>query len=183
MSEQPQLNMTSRLPKRRVVIAWDMHYSCNFRCPYCWYTTSGWTELAWKNNYKTPQEWAAVWERMHSLYGRCQLRITAGARPATFIVHMSLVRSGRADSAASGTVHLSLAGSTDGSARSLDLASLSGGRVRELRYDFRYLQNFDQELSVPLAFKPEQLVVEVQSSRHDVAPLSQTFLWTIEASP
>jgi hypothetical protein len=112
-----------------------------------------------------------------------QLRITAGKRPATFIVHMSLVRSGRADSDASGTVHLSLAGSTDGSARSLDLAALSGGQVRELRYNFRYLQNFDQELSVPLAFKPEQLVVEVQSSRHDVAPLSQTFLWTVEASP
>ena len=112
-----------------------------------------------------------------------QLRITAGTRPATFIVHMSLVRSGRADSAASGTVHLSLDGTTDGKARSLDLAALTGGRVRELRYDFRYLQNFDQELSVPLAFKPEQLVVEVQSSRHDVAPLSQTFLWTVEASP
>jgi hypothetical protein len=80
-------------------------------------------------------------------------------------------------------VHLSLAGSTDGSARSLDLAALTGGQVRELRYNFRYLQNFEQELSVPLAFKPEQLVVEVQSSRHDVAPLSQTFLWTVEASP
>ena len=112
-----------------------------------------------------------------------QLRITAGTRPATFIVHMSLVRSGRADSAASGTVHLSLDGTTDGNARSLDLAALTAGRVRELRYDFRYLQNFDQELSVPLAFKPEQLVVEVQSSRHDVASLSQTFLWTVEASP
>ena len=112
-----------------------------------------------------------------------QLHITAGPRPATFIVHMSLVRSGRADTAAIGTVHLSLAGSTDGSARSLDLAALSGGQVRELRYNFRYLQNFEQELSVPLAFKPEQLVVEVQSSRHDVAPLSQTFLWTVEASP
>jgi hypothetical protein len=112
-----------------------------------------------------------------------QLRITAGTRPATFIVHMSLLRSGRADSSASGTVHLSLDGSTDASARSLDLAALTGGRVRELRYDFRYLQNFDQELSVPLAFKPEQLVVEVRSSRHDVAPLSQTFLWTVEASP
>jgi hypothetical protein len=36
---------------------------------------------------------------------------------------------------------------------------------------------------VPLAFKPEHLVVEVQSSRHDVAPVSQTFLWSIEASP
>jgi hypothetical protein len=112
-----------------------------------------------------------------------QLHITAGKRPATFIVHMSLVRSGRADGAASGTVHLSLDGTTDGRARSLDLGALSGGQVRELRYNFRYLQNFDQDVSVPLAFKPEQLVVEVQSSRHDVAPLSQTFLWTIEASP
>jgi Family of unknown function (DUF6776) len=112
-----------------------------------------------------------------------QLRITAGKRPATFTVHMSLVRSDRADSAASGTVHLSLNGTYDGRARSLDLASLSGGQVRELRYNFRYLQNFDQDLSVPLAFKPEQLVVEVQSSRHEVAPLSQTFLWSVEASP
>ncbi len=112
-----------------------------------------------------------------------QLHITAGKRPATFTVHMSLVRSGRADSAVTGSVHLSLDGTYDGSARSLDLAALSGGQVRELRYNFRYLQNFDQDLSVPLAFKAEQLVVEVQSSRHDVAPLSQTFLWTVEASP
>jgi hypothetical protein len=112
-----------------------------------------------------------------------QLRITVGKRPATFIVHMSLVRSGRAENSVSGSVHLSLDGSYDGSARSLDLAALSGGQMHELRYNFRYLQNFDQELAVPLAFKPEQLVVEVQSGRHDVAPLSQTFLWTVEASP
>ncbi|HYB33444.1 MAG TPA: DUF6776 family protein, partial [Steroidobacteraceae bacterium] len=112
-----------------------------------------------------------------------QLRITAGSKPATFVVHMSLVRSGRADSDASGTVHLSLDGSSSGSAQSLDLPALTGGKVRELRYNFRYLQNFDQELAVPLAFKPERLAVEVQSSRHDVAPLSQTFMWTIEASP
>jgi hypothetical protein len=112
-----------------------------------------------------------------------QLRITPGKRPATFIVRMSLVRSGRADSAASGTVHLSLDGTYDGSARTLDLAALTGGQVHELRYNFRYLQNFDQELAVPLAFKPGQLLVEVQSSRHDVAPLSQTFLWSVEASP
>ena len=112
-----------------------------------------------------------------------QLRITAGARPATYIVHMSLVRSGRAESATSGSVQLSLEGTYDGRPSSRDLAALSGGKARELRYDFRYLQNFDQEIAVPLAFKPEQLVVEVQSSRHDVPPLSQTFLWTVEASP
>jgi len=81
------------------------------------------------------------------------------------------------------SVHLSLDGTYDGKTRSLDLATLTGGQIRELRYNFRYLQNFDQDLSLPLAFKPEQLVVEVQSSRHDVAPLSQTFLWNVEASP
>jgi hypothetical protein len=112
-----------------------------------------------------------------------QLRITAGPKPATFIVHLSLVRSGRADTAAAGTVHLSLDGTYDGSAKSLDLPALTAGRVRELRYNFRYLENLDQELSVPLAFKPEQLSVEVQSTHHDVAPLAQSFLWNVEASP
>jgi Family of unknown function (DUF6776) len=112
-----------------------------------------------------------------------QLRITAGSKPASYIVHMSLVRSGRADTDASGIVHLSLDGSYDGTAKSLDLPALTAGKVHELRYNFRYLENFDQEVTLPLAFKPEQLAVEVQSSRHDLAPLSQTFLWTIEASP
>jgi hypothetical protein len=112
-----------------------------------------------------------------------EVRITSGTRPGTYVVHMALVRSGRADSDASGVVHMSLDGATDGSARTLDLASLTGGKVRELRYNFRYLKPFDQELTVPLAFKPTQLAVEVESSRRELAPLSQTFLWSVEASP
>jgi hypothetical protein len=111
-----------------------------------------------------------------------QLHITPGTQPATFILHLSLVRSGRADADTSGTLRLSLGGSADGAAKTLDLASLTGGRVRELRYNFRYLENFEQELSVPLAFRPEQVAVELQSSRHDLAPLSQTFLWSVETS-
>ena len=60
--------------------------------------------------------------------------------------------------------------------------ALTGGTPRELRYDFRYFQNFDQELTVPAAFKPEQLAgrgaVEPQATS---PPLSQTFLWTRRA--
>jgi cell division protein FtsB len=112
-----------------------------------------------------------------------QVRITPGPHPATFMLRFSLVRSGRADSDTAGVVHLSLDGSVDSTAKTLDLSSLTGSRVRELRYNFRYLENFDQELSVPLSFKPEKLAVEVQSSRRELAPLSQTFLWTIETSP
>jgi len=112
-----------------------------------------------------------------------QLRITPGTRPATFIVHLSLVRSGRADASAAGTVALSLDGTYDGAAKSLDLPALTAGKVQELRYNFRCLQSFDQEIMVPLAFKPDQLSVEVQASRHDIAPLAQTFLWNVEPTP
>ena len=65
--------------------------------------------------------------------------------------------------------------------RTLDLAALTAGKQRELRYNFRYLENFDQELSVPPSFKPERLNVEVQLGPRGVAPLSQTFLWNVEA--
>ena len=112
-----------------------------------------------------------------------QLRITAGAHPASYVVHMSLVRSGRADTPVTGNVQMSLDGTAAQGARTLDLATLTAGRQRELRYNFRYLESFDQELSVPPSFKPERLNVEVSSGRRDVAPLSQTFLWNVEASP
>jgi hypothetical protein len=112
-----------------------------------------------------------------------QLRITAGQNPGTYVVHMSLVRSGRSEAAATGSVQLSLDGSAAEGARTLDLAALTAGRQRELRYNFRYLETFDQQLTVPPNFKPERLNVEVSSGRRDVAPLSQTFLWSVEASP
>jgi hypothetical protein len=112
-----------------------------------------------------------------------QLRITAAERPATFNVHLSLVRSGRADTEASGTLVLSLDGTLNGEAKSLDFGALTAARTRELRYSFRYFQDFDQELIVPGNFKPEQLQLEVRSGKKDVAPLTQSFLWTVESAP
>jgi hypothetical protein len=112
-----------------------------------------------------------------------QLRITAGQDPGTYVVHWSLVRSGRSEAPATGSVQLSLDGSAAEGARSLDLAALTAGRQRELRYNFHYLETFNQQLTVPPNFKPERLNVEVSSGRRDVAPLSQTFGWSVEASP
>ncbi|HTD13313.1 MAG TPA: DUF6776 family protein [Steroidobacteraceae bacterium] len=112
-----------------------------------------------------------------------QLRVSAAARPNEYTVHMALVRSGRADTEASGTVQMSLDGTVAGVARTLDLAALTAGKQRELRFGFRYLQDFDQDLTLPVGFKPEHLAVEVHSSRKDAAPLSQTFLWTVETPP
>ena len=109
-----------------------------------------------------------------------QLRVSAGARANEYTVHMALVRSGRAETEAAGTVQMSLDGTVAGAARTLDLAALTAGRQRELRFGFRYFQDFDQDVTLPAGFKPDHLAVEVQSSRKDTAPLSQTFLWTVE---
>src|SRR5213078_4494204 len=46
-----------------------------------------------------------------------QLRITAGAHPASYVVHMSLVRSGRADTPVTGNVQMSLDGTAAQGAR------------------------------------------------------------------
>jgi hypothetical protein len=111
------------------------------------------------------------------------LRITASAQPNLYVAHMALVRSGRAETLAAGTLELSVDGEFAGGDKTLDLAALTGGRQRELRYDFRYFQDFDQALTLPTGFKPAHLVVELRSNRRDVTPLSQTFLWSVEASP
>jgi len=112
-----------------------------------------------------------------------QVRITATEHPGVFSVHLSLLRSGRADTDALGSLLLGLDGAANGEAKSLDFAALTGGRTHELHYNFRYFQDFDQELALPSTFKPEQLVMELHSSKKDVPPLSQSFLWTIESTP
>ncbi|MFA6092758.1 MAG: radical SAM protein [Elusimicrobiota bacterium] len=78
-----ELNMASRLPRRDTVFAWDLHYHCNYRCEYCFFTRAGWHELARKNVYRSVEEWAAIWGRVHARYGRCQLRVTSG-EPFTY---------------------------------------------------------------------------------------------------
>jgi len=112
------------------------------------------------------------------------LRIRATPQPGVFVAHMALVRSGRSEAVAAGTLQLSVDGDLNGGGeKTLDLATLTSGRQHELRYDFRYFQDVDQELTIPSGFRPAHLVVDVHSSRRDVTPLSQTFLWSVEASP
>src|ERR1700741_4074596 len=111
------------------------------------------------------------------------LRITAAPQPNVYVAHMALVRSGRAETLATGTLLLSVDGELASGEKTLDLATLTGGRQQNLRYDFRYFQDFDQALTLPAGFRAAHLVVEVHSNRGDVTPLSQTFLWSVETSP
>ncbi len=113
-----------------------------------------------------------------------QVRISPGRKAGQFVLHLALVRSGRPDTMAAGTLDLTVdGGSGDKSDAPLDLPALTAGKLHELPFNFRFYQNFDQEIAIPAGFRPEHLAVEVHSSRKDVAPLVQTFLWGPEPAP
>ena len=111
-----------------------------------------------------------------------QLRIGATAQAAHFRVHLTLVRSVRADDVANGAALLEVEGESQGRESNLGLAALTAGAQREIPYSFRYYQNLDQEITIPPGLRPERLSIEVRSNKKGIAPLSQTFLWNVDAS-
>lgn len=111
-----------------------------------------------------------------------QLRIGATAEPARFRVHLTLVRSVRADDVVNGSAVLQIEGEAEGREENLGLAALTAGAQRELPYSFRYYQNLDQDITIPEGLRPERLSIEVRSNRKGIAPLSQTFMWNVDAS-
>jgi MoaA/NifB/PqqE/SkfB family radical SAM enzyme len=61
----------------KVNFVWDIHYRCNFRCPFCWFDGK-WEELAEKNRYPSMVEILDVWKRIYDIYGQCHIMITGG---------------------------------------------------------------------------------------------------------
>lgn len=111
-----------------------------------------------------------------------QLRIGQGSKPGRFIVRLNLMRSQRPDDVVTGSLALTAEGAKDNQAGSLDTGALTGGKLKELPFNFRYFQNFEQEIAIPAGFTPERLTVEVRSGKKGVSPTSQTFPWNVDAS-
>lgn len=110
-----------------------------------------------------------------------EARVSRSARGDSYVLRLTLVQPARPDRVVTGSVSVTLEGQRAGRSGRLDLAALTGGRLRQLDYSFRYFENLAPELRVPAGFVPERLVVEVRSSRREVAPVTRTVLWDIEA--
>jgi hypothetical protein len=110
-----------------------------------------------------------------------QLRISATEEPNRFRVRLTIMQSVRPDEPVVGAVTMRLEGDAQGSASSLDLATLTRGKQQELPFNFRFLENFDEQIAIPDGFRPEKLTVEVRSNRKGVTPLTQSYLWRVDA--
>jgi hypothetical protein len=105
-----------------------------------------------------------------------EVRVTRGKRNGAFVVHVSLLRTGRPDNNVSGSLTLHVDSDTG---NVLDLPDITAGQKKELPFNFRYYTPIDQEVTLPEGFKPQHLGVDVRAADKDVAPLTQTFTWSV----
>jgi hypothetical protein len=109
-----------------------------------------------------------------------QARMVATAAANKFRIRVTLVQPMKPDTVVSGVVVLSVDGELDGKPGRADFATLSGGKKREIPFTFRYLENIEEEITMPPGMKPEQLLVEVKSNRRGSAPVQQSYVWTVD---
>lgn len=74
---------------QQVRFTWNIHYDCNYRCPYCFFEEK-WEEYGKRNIYFTPEELMRHWERIYERYGRCFILITGG-EPFTYPNFIELI--------------------------------------------------------------------------------------------
>jgi hypothetical protein len=109
-----------------------------------------------------------------------QARMVATATANKFRIRITLVQPMKPDTVVSGVVVLSVDGEVDGKPGRADFATLTGGKRREISFTFRYLENIDEEITMPPGMKPEQLLVEVRSNRRGSAPVQQSYVWSVD---
>lgn len=131
-------------------------------------------ELAVYRGVVTPGragQWAAVE----------QLRISPGATPQQFHLHLVVVQPGRAQATLAGTLSLAIAGSTGGQATRLPLSAVTAGHEQDVPFSVRYFQEVDRDVQLPAGFEPTQLHVQLRTSRAADTPLDLPFPWSVEA--
>lgn len=68
--------------EKRVSFSWDLHWSCNYRCPYCWWH-GRWENLAERNTYPGTERIISIWSRLFDKYGQVHISM-AGGEPMTY---------------------------------------------------------------------------------------------------
>ncbi|HWG76558.1 MAG TPA: DUF6776 family protein [Steroidobacteraceae bacterium] len=108
-----------------------------------------------------------------------EFHIVAMPARQKYLLRFTLNRTSQPDRPMTGTLAISVAGSQAGTAGTLALDTLTGGPA-QVPFNFRYYTNIEQPITLPVAFKPDSVTIEVRPTRKGVAPYRQTFLWEVD---
>lgn len=65
-----------------IEFSWDIHHSCNYRCPYCWFSDK-WDDISKNNVYPGLRRLVQIWNRVYDRYGCVRIQINGG-EPFTY---------------------------------------------------------------------------------------------------
>jgi len=106
------------------------------------------------------------------------LKLTKGAEEGHYNLRLVLVQVMQHDRSVKGEVDFSLEGLQDGVATTYQFQELlPADSDSSWPFAFRYFQDFDRELVIPVGFAPEKINVEVVSRTKSIASIKQTFAW------
>lgn len=89
-SKKEMLDVHKSLPPPyKIFFNWDIHYSCNYRCSYCFFYGK-WEECSKGNTYPKLDELIKKWRHLYDLYGTCRIDFSGG-EPSTYPNFIDLV--------------------------------------------------------------------------------------------
>jgi hypothetical protein len=109
-----------------------------------------------------------------------EFRVTRGAKPDEYLLHLVLGRPLRPEDSINGTVRMTFEGTTAATPVNLDLGAVSSVPGGELRFSYRYVQTLDQAIKLPPGFMPARTTIDIAPARKGANPVRQSFIWTVE---
>ncbi len=68
-----------KIPPYRIFWSWDLNSSCNYGCPYCFYSSKDDSATL----FLSPRDWGIIWRNIYKKYGRCRISV-AGGEPSVY---------------------------------------------------------------------------------------------------
>jgi Tfp pilus assembly protein FimT len=84
---------------------------------------------------------------------------------------------GRNDKLVRGTLAVSIKGVTKGKEVTLSLADVTKDLKTPVKFGFKYFQNFEGVMDLPVAFQPDSLRIEVKPGKGKLKALDEQFAW------
>ena len=105
-------------------------------------------------------------------------KLSKGKEDREYNMRLVLVQVKQHDRSVKGSVDVKFEGEQDGVARTYTLKELSTPDTdSSWPFAFRYFQNFNRQLILPVGFSPERINIEVRSRTKSVAGMKQIFIW------
>jgi hypothetical protein len=84
---------------------------------------------------------------------------------------------GRNDRFTRGNIEVTLEGSQEGQAKTLKLSEVSGATWKPIKFGFKYFQNFEGLMILPITFRAEYMRVQVKPRSSKMDSIDEKFAW------